>query len=326
MSVKIGVIVPSPLRERLFSPADQDRLNKSGQVSWCEKALSEEEAVEFLRDCEIAIGSWGTPFPSQLIMDGCKKLRLWEHAAGTVKQMFGPHLAGRDLIIGSCAPGNAESVAEFTLGVMIMGIKCVFENAMANRSATAQQPPASKSLFMSTVGIIAASQVGRRVIKLLQPFAPRILLYDPYVSEAEAKKMGVELFTDLRKLCSECDIVSLHAPWLPSTERMMNARIFKAMKTHAIFINTARGACVDEDALITELEKGRLFAFLDVTYPEPTAEDSPLRYLPNVLLTSHIAGLADYKIGRNAVDDVKAFLNGGKPQMVVTEDMLNTIA
>lgn len=326
MPVKIGVIVPSPLREQLFSVADIARLNKTGDVRWCESALNEEEAVAFLQDCEIAIGSWGTPFPSQLILDGCPHLRLWEHAAGTVKQMFGPHLAGRDLIIGSCAPGNAESVAEFTLGAMIMGIKCVFENAMANRNAIAQKAPASKSLFMSTVGIIGASQVGKRVISLLQSFEPRIILYDPCITKEEASKMGVELFTELPKLCAECDIVSLHAPWLPSTEGMMNAEVFQAMKPHAIFINTARGALVDETALIAELEKGRLFTFLDVTHPEPAAEDSPFRYLPNVILTSHIAGLPDYKIGRNAVNDVEAYLNGGKPLMVVTEDMLKTIA
>ena len=326
MAVKIGVLVPPPLRDKLFSAADQARLNRLGEVAWSENPCTVEEAVAFLRECEIAIGSWGTPFPCEAIMSGCPKLRLWEHAAGTVKQMFGPHLHGRDLVIASCAPGNAESVAEFALGAMIMGIKCVFENSMANRLGIAHHPANSKSLYMSTVGIIGASQVGRRVIEMLRPFAPRILLFDPFVTPQQAQAMGVELRDTIPALCAECDIVSLHAPLIPSTMHMMNAAAFQAMKDSAIFINTARGACVDETALVEELEKGRLFAIIDVTDPEPAPPDSPLRYLNNVVLTSHIAGLADFKIGRNAVNDVEAFLNGGVPLMVVTEDMLERIA
>ena len=98
------------------------------------------------------------------------------------------------------------------------------------------------------------------------------------------------------------------------------------MRDDCVFINTARGGCVDQQALIDELRKQRLFAFLDVTDPEPAPADSPLRKLPNVVLTSHIAGMAEHRIGRQAVDDVEAFLSGRQPRLVITEEMLDRLA
>ena len=168
--------------------------------------------------------------------------------------------------------------------------------------------------------------MGRRVIRNLKHFGPRILLYDPYVSDEEAREMGIELFRDLMELCRLSHAVTLHTPAIPATEKLLGAKEFQAMPDDAVFVNTARGMCIDEAALIAELEKGRLFAFLDVSLPEPAAADSPLRRLPNVIYTSHIAGGADSKIGRQAVDDIEAFLNGKPPLMAVTAGMLDRIA
>ena len=94
------------------------------------------------------------------------------------------------------------------------------------------------------------------------------------------------------------------------------------MKDDAIFINTARGRCIDERALVCELEKGRLTAFLDVSWPEPAPLDSPLRRLPNVVYNSHIAGPPCFNLGHQAVNDIEAFLNGGMPEYVFSPEML----
>jgi hypothetical protein len=102
--------------------------------------------------------------------------------------------------------------------------------------------------------------------------------------------------------------------------------IVQVMADDAVFINTSRGICLDEQALIAELAKGRLFAFLDVSAPEPAAVDSPLRTLPNVVYTSHLAVGKDGKIGRQAVDDIAAFLAGGQPLRAVTADKLDRMA
>jgi phosphoglycerate dehydrogenase-like enzyme len=107
---------------------------------------------------------------------------------------------------------------------------------------------------------------------------------------------------------------------------MLGAEHFQAMRDDAVFVNTSRGRCIDEQALIAELGKGRLFAFLDVSDPEPTPDDSPLRRLPNVVYSTHIAGDKNTRLGDQAVADIEAFMRGEPPCRAVTEDMLARIA
>ncbi len=328
MAINIGVLIPAPQRDLLFTSEDQARLAALGVVRWNESAaqLSIDEACEFLADCEIGVGSWGTASPNAQLMNACPNLRLWEHVAGTVKRMFGPHLDGRDITIATCAPAIAENVAEMTIGELIIGLKRVLENAAGNRCNGAGKPTNSRTLGNSTIGVIGASSVGRHVIRLLQPFGATVLLYDPFVSESEAAKLGVKLMSDLTELCALSNAVTLHTPSLPATNKLVGAKELQAMRDDVVFINTSRGDCVDEQALISELEKGRLFAFLDVTNPEPAAQDSPLRSLPNVVYTLHIAGGPDVKLGRQAVDDIAAFMRGEEPLMAVRPEMLSRLA
>jgi phosphoglycerate dehydrogenase-like enzyme len=326
---RIGVVIPTPLQEQLFSPADRERFERLGEVRWHagEKPPTDAKAVAHLQSCAIGVGSWRTPHPaSPGLVAGCPDLRLWVHAAGTVKHMFGPHLDGRDLAIATCAPAIAEGVAEITMACLIVGLKKLIPNAEANRRGRAPKPANSRSLMMSTIGIVGASQVGRRTIRNLRPHGCRILLFDPYVTAAEAREMGVEKVDDLLDLCHRSHAVALHTPALPATRHIMGAAQFRAMPDDAVFVNNSRGECVDEPAMVAELSKGRLFAFIDVSTPEPTPDDGPLRKLPNVMYTSHIAGGVDWKIGRQVVDDVEAFLNGRQPTMVVTKDMLERMA
>ena len=325
---RVGVIIPTGLRRDLFRAADEERLNRLAEVTWTDSAenLTVPEAVDLLSGCRVGVGSWGTPHPDAGLMAGCPELELWVHGAGTVKRMFGPHLEGRRLTIASCAPAIAENVAEITLAQLIVGLRRTLENGAANRAGPAPRPRNSRTLAQSTVGVVGASLVGRRVVRNLRPFSPRILLYDPYLSDGEAAELGVEPVPDLVELCSRSDAVTLHTPALPETAKLMGASQFRAMRDDAVFINTSRGMCVDEEALADELAKGRLFAFLDVSDPEPAAPDSPLRRFPNVVYNSHLAGGRDWKIGRQVVDDIEAYLNRGSPLHPVTADMLERIA
>jgi phosphoglycerate dehydrogenase-like enzyme len=154
-----------------------------------------------------------------------------------------------------------------------------------------------------------------------------ILLYDPYVGEEQARSMGV-VKVELDELVQEADVISLHAPALPATYHMIDARRLSMMKDDALIINTARGSLIDEEALIRELEKGRFFAFLDVTDPEPPAPDSPLRRLPNVVVTPHIAGCIENctRMGERAVEELRRFFAGEPPLNPITRDALDRVA
>jgi phosphoglycerate dehydrogenase-like enzyme len=160
------------------------------------------------------------------------------------------------------------------------------------------------------------------VIDLLAPYDVNILLYDPFVSFEEAAELGVTKL-ELDRLFERADVVSLHAPANAKTHHMLNAERLARMKDDALLINTARGSLIDEQALIQELSKGRFFAFLDVTDPEPPALDSPLRTLPNVVITPHIAGCIEdcNQLGELAVEELRRFFAGEPPIYQIPRDV-----
>src|SRR5690606_9622243 len=118
---------------------------------------------------------------------------------------------------------------------------------------------------------------------------------------------------DLDTLMARSDVVSIHAPSLPNTRGMIGARQVKLIPHGAAFINTARGALVDEAALISELQTGRIQGIIDVTDPEIPQANSPLFNLPNVFLTPHVAGAIGTeraRLGLMAVAEVERFVRG----------------
>jgi phosphoglycerate dehydrogenase-like enzyme len=182
--------------------------------------------------------------------------------------------------------------------------------------------------YRRTVGIVGASHIGRRVIGLLAPFDVAVLLYDPHVQPDDEICRRAPL-VGLEELLAGSDVVSLHAPSLPSTRHMIGDRQLRAMRDGATFINTARGALVDEAALIAELATGRISAVIDVTDPEIPPPDSPLFTLPNVFLTPHIAGAIGTersRLGDLAVDEIERFIAGRPLQHQVQPSLLRQLA
>ena len=164
--------------------------------------------------------------------------------------------------------------------------------ALDNRNAATGKPAGLKVLAGSTVGVVGASVVGREVIRLLKLMQAKVRVYDPFCSAEDAAAMGAEAYDDLLAMMDGLDVLTIHTPLLEATRRQVCDVHFKALPDDCLVLNAARGECIAEDHLINELQQGRLFAFLDVSSPEPAAEDSPLRSLPNVMYTGHIAGPA----------------------------------
>jgi phosphoglycerate dehydrogenase-like enzyme len=146
--------------------------------------------------------------------------------------------------------------------------------------------------------------------------------YDPYVDPAVASTLGVRLVS-LAELFATSDVVSLHAPVLPATRKVVGTDLLRSMKHDATLINTARGALIDEDALIAVLrERADLFAVLDVTDPEPPLPGSPLFTLPNVVVTPHLAGTLNTerrRHGRLMAEELARFVAGQPLQHEVFE-------
>lgn len=221
----------------------------------------------------------------------------------------------RGITVSSAVTGNALPVAEYTLAMILLCGKDAFEHRERFRASHAYPPPAETAAMGNVgrrVGVIGASRVGRRLLELLRPFDFTVLLHDPYVSPAEAAALGAELLS-LEDLLRHSDIVSLHAPDIPETYRMLDRDRLGLIRDGGVLINTSRGALVDPDALTDELVSGRLRAVLDVTEPEPLPAGSPLYRLPNVFLTPHIAGSLGNeleRLGRIVVEELERVVAG----------------
>ena len=267
--------------------------------------------------CEVLVTGWGTPALVDTLRAWSPErfaLRLVGHTAGSIKHLLPPEALQAGLRVSHSNDSLAEAVAEFTLGSIIAARRQMF--LAAKRFKNRQPAPAfttMRELAGSTIGIIGASAIGRRVMDLLRPWKVRILLYDPYASAESAAAYAAQP-VDLLTLMRASDIVSLHAPVTPETLNMLGAEHFAAMPAGALFINTARGRLVDHDALLAELQTGRISAVLDVTDPhEPLPVDSPFFQLENCTVFPHIAGHsveARQRQGQMVADDVLAYLCG----------------
>jgi len=274
-------------------------------------------ARRLLSEAEILITGWGAPYVGPDIPAAAPRLRLIVHAAGTVKGIIDDSVFEAGIAVSHAAEANAMPVAEFTLAAILFAGKRAFrfrDLYVADRNRDRTYPMQREAIgnYGRTLGIVGASRIGRRVIELLKPFGYRLLLFDPMLDAAEAAGLGGEK-VELDELMRRADIVSLHAPSLPSTRHMIDARGLSLMKDGATLINTARGILIDEAALLSALKTGRIDAVIDVTDPEIPEPDSIFYDLPNVFLTPHIAGaigLERARLGEMAVDEVERFVTG----------------
>lgn len=311
------MLLTRDMQGRCFSP---DALKRIAAVTDLEPAgaeeITKEGQIRAAAGAIVLITGWGTKPLTPDLLDAAPCLKLVCHAAGSVRHLGVDMLRTRGVRVSSARAALARGVAEFALGMMLASMKAVWQFRDATRAGRWEREGLLdwvREPFGAVVGIIGASHTGREMIRLCKTLPlDTILLYDPYVSEEEAGVLGVEK-VELNVLMRRSDVVSLHTPATEETRHLINAEYLALLKDRAIFINTARGACVDETALIAELEKGRILACLDVTDPEPPAPDSPLYQLPNCILTPHIAGAIKENMrmqGELVAGEVEAFVAG----------------
>lgn len=320
--------------ERVFAPEQLSRLTGCCEVLSLDPMLRLDtpDARALLAETEILVTAWGAPQIDAATLAAAPKLQLIAHAAGSVKYFMAPEVIGA-VAVTSAVAANAVPVAEFTVAAILFANKRVFEFRdlyRCGRDHLRTHPQMASPLgnYGKTIGIIGASQIGLKVIELLAPYDFEVLLYDPYATAAQAAALGVEL-VELDALLRRSDVASLHAPALPSTRQMIDARRLALLRDGATFINTARGAVVDQAALERELVAGRISAVIDVTEPEVLPADSPLYELPNVLLTPHIAGAVGVereRLGTLIVDEVERFTRGEPLQHRVVYELLGRLA
>lgn len=282
------------------------------------------------RDIEILFAGWGMPRVTEEFLTFLPNLKIILYAAGSIRCFASDAMWERGIRISTAANANAESVAEFTLAQIILGLKAAASVGHAYKTQTAPiSLPWMAGNFRSVVGLISLGLIGRRVAEHLRSLSHRVIAYDPYVSAEQARSLGIELVS-LPELFAASDVVSCHTPLLDSTRGMLTQDHFESMKPGAVFINTSRGAVVDEAALISVLiDRPDLSAYLDVTVEEPLPPHSPLRRLPNAHLTPHIAGCVGpecRRMGEAMVEELDAYLRGAPLQWELTRERAELLA
>ncbi|TMV47852.1 hydroxyacid dehydrogenase [Paenibacillus mesophilus] len=328
--MKIVLLQSKEQRERIFRESHLDELRKFGEVvlNQASGMQREEHIADLIEGADVAITSWGNTSLTARVLDRAPRLKLVLHAAGSVKPVVTPGLWERGIRVSNATEALGRGVAETALGYTIVSLKDMWRLSAGMRSGGWGPVNRVREVYGVTVGVVGAGRAGSHYIKLLRNFDVRIMLYDPFVSEARAKELGASKVS-FEQLLAESDVISIHVPSLPETRHMFNAEKLALMKDNCVLINTARGSLIDEDALVAELAKGRLFACLDVTDPEPPAPGHPFRQLPNVVLTPHIAGAVNNglaRIAQSVIRDLDAFVHGSPLSGEVLAEQLNLLA
>lgn len=297
----------------------------------CVTQANFQEHAGNLADLEVVFSTWGMPALTHVDLERLPSLRAVFYAAGTVKGFARPFLE-RKITVCSAWGANAVSVAEFCLAQTLLACKGYFANTRdcrnpeRNRAGVAALGPGA---YGETVAIIGAGQIGRCLISLLRPFNLKVIVVDPYLSDAEAAALNVRKVT-LEQAFQEAIVVSNHLPNLPSLQKVLGRRLFESMRQGATFVNTGRGAQVDEMDLVAVLrQRPDLLVLLDVSDPEPPPAGSPLYGLANVQLSSHMAGAHGDEVIRMAdymIEEFQRWQDGTSLRYAVTLDMLDRMA
>lgn len=282
---------------------------------------------DLLGRMEVLLSGWGAPQLDAGFLKLCPNLRQVFYGAGSIKHMMTDAAWDAGIRVTSSYAANAIPVADYTLAQVILCLKCAYHlerQTRMERSYHRRNEIPLAGTYRSTVGIVSLGMIGRMVVqKLRNTLDINIIAYDPFTRPEQAKELGVTL-ASLEDVFAQADVVSLHTPWLKETEGMIGAKLLGSMKPYAAFINTSRGAVVNEHELIQVLgQRPDLQAVLDVTYPEPPVEDSPFYTLPNVFLNPHIAGSMRTecaRMGALVVSDVRRYLAGEPLEWEITRE------
>lgn len=231
----------------------------------------------------------------------------------------------RGVIVGYTHGANSDSVAEYTIALILALLRKLFtSHSNLKEGKWRDDSLLGHDLLGKTVGIIGLGSTGYKVAEKIKGFGVNLLAYTRATENAE--KVGAKL-VDLETLLKESDIVTIHTSLREDTLHLIGEKELRLMKKSAIIVNTARGAIIDEKALIRALEEGWIAgAALDVFTEEPLKPDNPLLKMENVILTPHVASFTYEAFQREAFTAAEEVLNallGRRPKFVVNPEVFS---
>lgn len=287
---------------------------------------SREQLRELLPTVDGILTSSQVPIENDLI-DRCPRLKVISNNSVGYDNVDIPHATRRGVLVCHTPGVLSGAVADITFWLII---------ELARRLRAADQhvrsggwlkgpPPLGVDVRGKTLGIIGLGRIGHVVARTAQGFDMRVIYYDP-VRDPQAEASGLATYRERDDVFREADFLTVHCYLDDTTRRSIGMREFQLMKPTAFFINTARGAIVDQDALVEALTRGEIAgAGLDVMVPEPLDPSHPLCALPNVVLLPHV-GSATVETRRAMIElaarNTIAALTGGTPEAMVNPEAL----
>jgi D-3-phosphoglycerate dehydrogenase len=270
-------------------------------------------------------------------------LRTWPRCSESLMRalprlkVVGRHGAGLDIVdipaatrcgvaVVHAPGGNAQAVAEHALMLMLVCVKRTLLVDKATRAGDwSARGGGNTELHGKTLGIVGVGNIGRRVAKFAAAIGMKVLAYDKYVPADELRRRGVEPVAGLDALLPEVDVLTCHTPLTDETRGMINERTLGLMKKGAIYVNTSRGPVQQERAIFEALTRGHLAAAgIDVFEEEPSSTDNPLFNLPNVVVSSHVAGVTQEARRTTSIQvasEMLRVLRGEKPDVLANPDV-----
>lgn len=325
MEKKFKVFIPEPEWEESHKILEEIAQVKVGEP--CVK-YTEDRLVREIKDIDALIIT-SQQHITKKVIEAANKLKV------IVKYGSKPGIDNVDLdaatrkgILVCYTPyANSDSVAEHTIALILALMKKLYITcAQLRQGKWRDKSLLGNELLGKTVGIIGLGSVGRKVAEKISGFKVKLLAYDPYVEKETAKKIGVKL-VDLDTLLKESDVVTIHAALTEETKHLIGEGELGSMKKTSFIVNTARGAIIDEKALIKALKKEWIAgAALDVFEKEPPSQDNPLLKMDNVIVTPHFASCTYEAYQREALlaaEEVLRVLKGENPKFIANPEVLN---
>lgn len=303
--------------EELFSPTAHARLAQMtdiiGGLNW---PMQRSDFLAQLPAASFVIAA--TPKLSRTELESAPDLRAVIEVSGTFADGLDyQHCQNSGIEALSCAPGFQRVVAEMTLAMMLSGARGLVDQHERFRQGHEHwlddRPGQDFSLFRQTVGFVGYGAIARQTSKLLAPFAPRILAYDPWLAESSGKQpRGVEL-TSLEDLAGQARCIVIAAAPTDENYQLINGAIIERMQPGTLVVLASRAHLVDFDAMVTAADAGHIRFATDVFPAEPVASRDPVRGAANVILSPHRAAAVEggrHLIGDMIVHDIANILEG----------------
>jgi len=331
-AIRTLLVATPSFRELVFSTESMARLDRVGELVVLDDPTDAAALAAGLPDTDVLITSWHAAPLTAEVLAHANRLRLIAHSASSVKHFVTDEVFKHGIRITQAGQAMARPVAEVSLAFTLNMLHRIHRldhglHGAAMRRGEINTPP-QHGIRGSRVGVVGASRTGVEYIAMVVALGADVVVHDPHLTDERAAQLGVRRI-DLDELLRTSRVVALHAPTLPETHEMIGARELALMPDGSSLVNTARSWLVDSDALLAELRTGRIDAALDVFDEEPLPSDSPLRGLPNVLLTPHrAAGTVEcyLEMGEITAAEIERYVAGSPLRYELSEAALARMA